>query len=104
MILSGLVVTTLLWANLKNPYVWIVLFVTVSFGGIGFYDDYLKVSKQSHKGFSGRMRLLLEFIIAGAACYALTLVGGEDTAKLGLPMLKGFLLNLGWFFIPSPPS
>jgi phospho-N-acetylmuramoyl-pentapeptide-transferase len=100
MILSGLVASTLLWANLKNPYVWIVLFVTVSFGGIGFYDDYLKVSKQSHKGFSGRLRLLLEFILAGAACYALMLVGTDDTTKLAMPMLKGFLLNLGWFFIP----
>ena len=57
MILSGLVVATLLWANLKNPYVWIVLLVTVAFGSIGFYDDYLKVTKQSHKGFSGRLRL-----------------------------------------------
>src|ERR1043165_8616397 len=48
MILSGVTVTTLLWANLLNPYVWIVLGVTLSFGLVGFYDDYLKVTKQSH--------------------------------------------------------
>ena len=100
MILSGLIPSTLLWANFKNAYVWIVLFVTICFGAIGFYDDYLKVTKQSHKGFSGRLRLLIEFIVAGVACYAMTLVGGEDMHKLGLPMLKGFVMNLGWFFLP----
>jgi phospho-N-acetylmuramoyl-pentapeptide-transferase len=99
MILSGLLVATLLWGNLKNYYVWIVLFVTASFGAIGFYDDYLKVTKQSHKGFSGRMRLALEFLIAGAACYALMRVGGEDMTKLALPMVKGYVGSLGWFFV-----
>ncbi len=57
MILSGLVVSTLLWANLRSPYVWIVLLVTLGFGMIGFYDDYLKVTKQTHEGFSGQARL-----------------------------------------------
>ena len=71
MILSGLVVSTLLWANLRNPYVWIVLAVTLGFGFVGFYDDYLKVTKQTHAGFSGRTRLVIEAIIAGAACLAI---------------------------------
>ena len=57
MILFGLFVSALLWANLESPYVWIVLFVTMGFAAIGFYDDYLKVTKQSHLGFSGRARL-----------------------------------------------
>jgi phospho-N-acetylmuramoyl-pentapeptide-transferase len=74
MILGGLVVSSLLWANLTSWYVWIVLFVTLGFGAIGFYDDYLKVSKQSHKGFSGRARLGLEFVIAALACWAITQV------------------------------
>src|ERR1700758_1629821 len=69
MILSSLVVSTVLWANPGNAYVWVVLGVTLGFGLIGFYDDYLKVSKQSHAGFSGRTRLLIEFVIAGVACY-----------------------------------
>jgi UDP-N-acetylmuramyl pentapeptide phosphotransferase/UDP-N-acetylglucosamine-1-phosphate transferase len=60
--------STLLWANLSNTYVWVVLMVTVSFGAIGFYDDYLKVTKQSHKGISGKIRLALEAVIAGIAC------------------------------------
>src|ERR1700694_2764955 len=69
MILSGLVVSTVLWANPTNPYVWVVLGVTLGFGSIGFYDDYLKVTKQTHSGISGRTRLFIEFIIAGVACY-----------------------------------
>ena len=51
MILSGVVVSSLLWANFTSVYVWVVLMVTLGFGAIGFYDDYLKVSKASHKGF-----------------------------------------------------
>src|SRR6185295_1618915 len=69
MILAGAVTSTLLWANLSNIYVWVVLGVTVSFGAIGFYDDYLKVKRMSHKGFGGRQRLLIEFLIAGVACW-----------------------------------
>src|SRR5438270_7720343 len=60
MILFGIVSSTLLWANPLNPYVWIVLGVTLSFGAVGFYDDYLKVTKQTHSGVSGRTRLLIE--------------------------------------------
>src|ERR1700755_3391681 len=59
MILSGLVVSTVLWANPLNPYVWIVLAVTLGFGFVGFYDDYLKVTKQTHSGFAGRIRLAI---------------------------------------------
>ena len=69
MILSGLVVSTLLWGNLRNPYVWIVLGVTAAYGAIGFYDDFLKVTKQSHKGFSGKARISIEIVVALIACY-----------------------------------
>ena len=99
MILAGLFVATLLWANLANPYVWIVLLVTASFGAIGFYDDYLKVTKQSHAGFSGKARLALEFIVAGLACYFLTRAGGDNMSKLAIPMVKGYVASLGIFFL-----
>src|SRR6266446_2332040 len=69
MILFGIVVSTMLWANPANRYVWIVLGVTLAFGAIGFYDDYLKVTKQTHAGFSGKLRLLVEVLVAAAACY-----------------------------------
>jgi phospho-N-acetylmuramoyl-pentapeptide-transferase len=68
MILSSLFMATLLWGNLKNPYIWVVLGVTAAYAAIGFYDDYLKVTKQSHKGFSGKARLVLEVLVALVAC------------------------------------
>jgi phospho-N-acetylmuramoyl-pentapeptide-transferase len=100
MILLGLVVSTLLWGNLRNPYVWLVLGVTLGFGLIGFYDDYLKISKQSHKGFSGKTRLALEFVIAGAAVIIMQVVSPDNLANsIAFPFLKDFLLDLGWFFV-----
>src|SRR5919201_3812793 len=77
MILSGLVVSTVLWANPLNPYVWIVLAVTLGFGFVGFYAGYLKETKQTTAGFGGRLRLLLEAVIAIAACYALVKLGRD---------------------------
>ena len=99
MILSGLVVSTVLWANPLNPYVWIVLAVTLGFGFVGFYDDYLKVTKQTHSGFAGRIRLLIEAIIALLACFALVRLGREPfSTSLVIPFFKDVVLNLGWFF------
>src|SRR6201994_2315768 len=100
MILSGLVVSTLLWANPLNPYVWIVLAVTLGFGFVGFYDDYLKVTKQTSGGFAGRIRLLLEGIIALVACYALTKLGRDAAStSLAIPFLKDVIINFGWWFV-----
>ena len=101
MILSGLLVSTLLWANPRNPYVWVVLGVTLCFGLIGFYDDYLKVTKQSHKGFSGRTRLIAEAVIALVACVVLTQLGRAPiSTSIVLPFFKDLVFNLGiWFVI-----
>ena len=95
MILLGLCVATVLWANPYNPYVWIVLAVTLSYGLIGFYDDYLKVTKRTSSGFSGRLRLFLELFIAGLATYAMS-VAGVGTA-LTVPFLKDtvMVIDLG---------
>src|ERR1700730_7587941 len=96
MILSGLVVSTVLWANPSNPYVWVVLGVTLGFGLIGFYDDYLKVTKQSHAGFSGRTRLMIEFVIAGSACLLISHIGRAPMAtSIAFPFLKDIVLDLG---------
>src|SRR5437879_2095574 len=100
MILSGLVVSTVLWANPLNPYVWIVLAVTLGFGLVGFYDDYLKVTKQSHSGFSGKLPLAIQAVIALAACYALLRLGRDATStSLAIPFLKDVVINFGWFFL-----
>jgi phospho-N-acetylmuramoyl-pentapeptide-transferase len=100
MILSGLVVSTVLWANPRNPYVWIVLAVTLGFGFVGFYDDYLKVTQQSHSGFAGRIRLALEAVIALVACYALTKLGRDvASTSLMIPFFKDVVINFGWAFV-----
>jgi len=100
MILMGLVVSTLLWANPHNPYVWIVLGVTLSYGMIGFYDDYLKVTKQTHAGFSGRTRLAIEIAIAVIACVALANLGRPPiSTSLVFPFFKELVFDLGWMFL-----
>ncbi|MCT8972574.1 phospho-N-acetylmuramoyl-pentapeptide-transferase [Microbaculum marinisediminis] len=101
MIMTGFLVATLLWGSLTNPYVWTVLFVTVCFGLIGLYDDYLKVTRSSASGFGGRQRLVLEFIIAGLAVYAVSRIGEQPfSTSLAFPFFKDFIINLGWFFVP----
>ena len=100
MILSGIFVGTLLWADLRNLYVWAVLFVTLGFGAIGFYDDYLKVTKATTKGFSGRVRLAAEFVIAGLAVGIFMWIGDKPLAtSLAVPFFKELLIHFGLFFI-----
>jgi phospho-N-acetylmuramoyl-pentapeptide-transferase len=100
MILLAILVSTLLWANPANAYVWIVLAVTLSFGAVGFYDDYLKVTKQTHAGFSSKLRFGIELLIALAACYFFLSLGREPFASsLTFPFFKDLVLPLGWFFV-----
>jgi phospho-N-acetylmuramoyl-pentapeptide-transferase len=101
LILSALVFATLVWARLDNPYIWIVLLVTLAFGGIGFADDYAKVTKQTTKGVSSRIRMLLGLLIAGLAAYAASSFHPAAlTGQLALPVFKDALVNLGWFYVP----
>jgi phospho-N-acetylmuramoyl-pentapeptide-transferase len=100
MILSGTLVSTLLWANWSNPYVWIVLGVTLAYGAIGFYDDYLKVTKQSASGFGGKSRLGLEFGVAALASLAIMSSGQPGFSDaLTLPFFKNVIIPLGYLFI-----
>ncbi len=101
MILSGIVVSSLLWANINSVYVWVVLLVALGFGAIGLYDDYLKVTKQSHLGFSGKARLAIEVLIAAIAAFVIMRNGqGPLATSLTFPFFKDLLINLSWFFIP----
>jgi phospho-N-acetylmuramoyl-pentapeptide-transferase len=101
LILSALMVSTLMWARLDSPYVWIVVLVTLAFGLIGFADDYAKVSKQNTKGVSSRLRMLLGLLIAALATYAAARFHPVDlTNQLAFPFFKDALLNLGLFFVP----
>ena len=106
MILAGIVCSSLLWADLSSVYVVSTLLVTLGFGAIGFYDDYLKETKQSDKGFSGKARLGIEFVIAAIAVFFMmrtALSAGTSGSTFGssltFPFLKDFTLNLGYIFI-----
>lgn len=96
-ILLAVFVSSLLWTNLSNIYVWLVLFVTLSFGLIGFYDDYLKITKQTNNGFSGKLRLLAETIVASVLVGYIYYACGPE---VNIPFLKDVSLNLGLLFIP----
>ena len=101
LIVGALLTSTLLWARLDNPFVWMILFVTISFAAIGFADDYAKVSKQTVAGVSSKLRLLLGFIIAGIAAFWAAQYHPVDLQnQLALPVFKDTLINLGYLFIP----
>ncbi len=100
MILSGIFVGTLLWADLRNLYVWAVLFVTLGFGAIGFYDDFLKVTKASTKGFSSKVRLIAEFAVAGVAVAIFMAIGDPKLSmSLAVPFFKDLLIPFSYFFL-----
>ncbi len=101
LILIALILSTALWADLGNGYIWAALGVTVGYGIIGFIDDYLKVTKRSHKGLSGKLKLSLQIIIAlAAALWIMMLTRDPLSTSLAIPFFKDVLLDLGWFFIP----
>ena len=101
LILSALMVSTLAWARLDNPYVWIVLLVTLAFGLIGFADDYAKVTKQNTKGVSSRIRFGLGLLIAAMAAYAAARFHPMPLAdQLALPVFKNAMFNMGYFYVP----
>ena len=101
MFLISACLTTLLWADLSNAYVWVVLMVTIGYGAIGFGDDFLKLTKRNTKGLPGRVKLLMQLIIGGIAAAIVIWVAPEPlSTALAVPFLKDVLLPLGWFFLP----
>ncbi len=112
LIMFGILSGTLFWADLKNQYIWIVLFVTCGFCAVGFIDDYQKVTKKGTAGLSGKVRLLMEFVIAAIAVFWASHYAQETTAAalangtlaaspqpgfatgLALPFLKDFMFDL----------
>ena len=101
LILLALVVSTLLWVDLTNGYVWVTLFVTIGFGTIGFFDDYKKLTKRSSAGLSGRGKLVAQFAISAVAAVAVVLLARDPAIRtaLAVPFFKNVLLELGWFFV-----
>ncbi len=101
LIVGALSFSTILWARMDNPYVLMVLFVTLSYAAIGFADDYAKVSKQSTDGVSGKVRLALGFVVAALAGFWASAYHPEALQNtLAFPIFKDTLLNLGFVFVP----
>lgn len=101
LILLAVSVSTLLWGDLSNPFLWIVLLVTLGFGLLGAMDDYRKLTKNSHHGISGKSKLLAQAALALIATYISAKYTDATLANgITVPFLKDFVLNLGWFFYP----
>ena len=101
MMLLAIAISTLLWADLSNTYVWAVLAVTMGFGAIGFADDYLKVTKRHSGGLPGRVKLIAEAAIAVAvALWIVSATTDITPTGLAFPFFKDLLIDLGWFYIP----
>ena len=100
-ILFGLISSVLLWADLKNVYILFCLYIVVSFGILGAYDDYKKIRNISSEGISSKFKIIMQFILALTGLVVLTyFVEYEEFKNLYFPFFKNLIINLGWFFIP----
>ena len=101
LIIIALVGSTLLWSDLRNKYVWVVLFATLAFGAIGFWDDYLKVVKKRSTGLRAREKFSLQIAAALAIGLFLFYTPGDPySTYLSVPFMKKVLIDLGWFYLP----
>jgi phospho-N-acetylmuramoyl-pentapeptide-transferase len=99
LILFAMTISTLLWVDLRNAYVWTVLFVTLGYGALGFVDDYMKLSRDSHNGVSARVKLLAQTVIGlAAAIWLMLLTRGPLGTTLTIPVFKEVLIPLGYLF------
>jgi len=99
LILLALTLSTLLWADLSNAYVWIVLAVTLGFGVLGAKDDYLKLTRQTSKGLSARQKLLGQLLISSIATYFIVTLSTKSLAgAVAVPVFKDYLIHMGLFY------
>lgn len=101
MILIGIAIATLLWGDLSNRYIWVILFATLGFGAIGFIDDYRKLVLQDSIGMTARWKLFWQSILALAmAIYLYTTASSPAETQLIIPFFKNGSIHLHWFYIP----
>jgi len=101
MILLSVTVSTMLWVDLSNPFVWHALLVMVGFGIIGFADDFLKLTRKNTNGLSGKMKIIFQILIGTAAVIGIISALPEaQSTSIAVPFFKNVLVDLGWFFVP----
>ena len=101
LILIGILFGTLLWADLNNSYIWVLLMVATSFGLLGFVDDYLKIKRNNSRGISSGMKIISQIVLSIIAVFLLLKFGNNEHLKnLYFPFFKNLVLHLGLFFIP----
>jgi len=99
LILATLTISTLLWADLRNQFVWAVLFCTLGYGAVGFYDDFLKLTRRNTKGVSARFKITIQIIVGLiTAIWIMSLTHGPMATGIAIPFFKGFLIPLGYAF------
>ncbi len=98
LILLALTISIILWIDISNLYTWLLLFITLSFGLIGFADDYLKLKRFSFKGLSSKIKLILQSIVALIFSYFLLEFSKESSTQLLFPIFKNLFLDLGYFW------
>ena len=103
LIVLAIIIPTVLWADILNPYIWILLFVTFAYAAIGFIDDYEKLAKKQNLGLTAKQKFALQFLvagIAGAAIAYLPQINNQYSTALTLPFIKDVVINLGILYIP----
>ena len=102
LILASALVPTLLWADLTNVYIWIAVFATAAFGGVGFADDYLKITRHSHHGLIPRYKMGAQVAAALVVGLVLMLLAAKGlySTRLIFPFFKWLIPDLGWLYVP----
>ena len=101
LILIGILFGTLLWANLNNSYIWVLLFVVTSFGLLGALDDYLKIKHNNSRGISSSIKIICQIVLSLIAIFLLMkFANNEHLTNLYFPFFKNLVFHLGLFFIP----
>jgi phospho-N-acetylmuramoyl-pentapeptide-transferase len=103
MILISITISTLLWSDVTNPFIWLALIVMLGFGGIGFQDDYLKLTKRSHAGLSARNKLLTQIAIGSLVTFGIIMCMPASPSSLAtgvaFPFIKDYFFDLSIFFV-----
>ncbi len=100
-ILTGLLISVFMWGNLRNIYVIFALYIAISFGALGAYDDYKKIRLKNSSGISSKLKILFQILFATIGIlFLINFSSNDELTNLYFPLFKNLVINLGWFFIP----